>query len=139
MKKILITLMALMTLSCANQEIAESVPKKQPVKEFLARVTYYWPGDGGQVGTITATGRRAYCGRSVAVDPRVIPYGTEIYIPKMGKTLVAVDTGSAVKSRKASKAVGRNNIVIDVFCANRSEARRRIAKYPMFMKIQVKK
>lgn len=131
--------MTLMTLSCANQEPTEPVTKKRPIKEFIARVTYYWPGDGGQVGTITSTGRKAICGKSAAVDPKIIPYGSEIYIPEMGKTVVAVDTGSAVKSRKASKAVGRDNIVIDVFCANRSEARRRIAKYPMFMKIQIKK
>lgn len=131
--------MALVTLSCANQEIAESVPKKQPVKKLIARVTYYWPGDGGQVGTITSTGRKAVCGKSVAVDPKIIPYGSEIYIPKMGKTLVAVDTGAWVKSRRASKKLGRNNIVIDVFCANKSEAKRRIAKYPMFMEIQIKK
>ena len=77
--------------------------------------------------------------QSAAVDPKIIPYGSEIYIPRMGKVLEAVDTGSAVKSRTASKKLGRDNIVIDVFCASRADAMRRIKKYPMFMTIYVEK
>jgi 3D (Asp-Asp-Asp) domain-containing protein len=136
MKKLLILLMPLMA-SCAA--VSEEVVEEPKYIEKIARVTYYWPGNGGQVGRITSTGVRAECGKSAAVDPRVIPYHSKIHIPKMGKTLVAVDTGGAVKSRKASRRLGRDNIVIDIFCRNEAEARRRIREYPMFMKIKVEK
>lgn len=134
MQKIITLLLAsTLTLNAKDYEN----PEKFIVK--TARVTYYWPGNGGQVGTITATGKRAVCGQSAAVDPKIIPYGSEIYIPRMGKVLEAVDTGSAVKSRTASKKLGRDDIVIDVFCASRADAMRRIKKYPMFMTIYVEK
>jgi 3D (Asp-Asp-Asp) domain-containing protein len=107
--------------------------------EYLARVTYYWAGNGGQIGAKTATGKIARCGETVAVDPKIIPYGSVVKIPKMNKEMVAVDTGSAVKARTASKKLGRNNIVIDVFCANKKIAEERTKKYPMFMKIIVEK
>lgn len=125
MLKILITL-----LSLSSMVLAE---------EYLARVTYYWPGSGGQVGYQTATGKRAVCGQSIAVDPRIIPYGSRVRIPQMGVTARAVDTGSAVKARTASRKLGKNNIVIDVFCSSAAVARARIKRYPMFMKVIVEK
>ena len=123
--------------SCAA--ISEEVVEEPKYIVKTARVTYYWPGNGGQVGRITSTGVRAECGKSAAVDPKIIPYHSKIIIPEMGKTLVAVDTGAWVKSRKASRKLGRDNIVIDIFCRNEAEARRRIREYPMFMKIKVEK
>ena len=105
----------------------------------MARITYYWPGDGGQKGRQTSTGNTARGGKTAAVDPRIIPYGSKIHIPRMEKVFVAHDTGGAVKSRKASKKLGKNNIVIDIFCENRSKAREMIKRYPMFMKIKIEK
>jgi 3D (Asp-Asp-Asp) domain-containing protein len=131
----LITLLLALTLTLHGEDY------KNPEKfiEKKARITYYWPGNGGQVGTITATGKRAMCGKSAAVDPKIIPYGSEIHIPRMGKVLMAVDTGSAVKNRTASRRLGKDYIVIDVFCRSRAEAMRRIKQYPMFMMIYIKK
>jgi 3D (Asp-Asp-Asp) domain-containing protein len=136
MKKILILLIPLM-VSCAA--VSEETVDEPEYIEKVARVTYYWPGNGGQVGHRTSTGKKAECGKSAAVDPRIIPYGSRIHIPQMGKTVIAVDTGGAVKKRTASRRLGRNNIVIDIFCRNEAEARRRIREYPMFMKIKVEK
>lgn len=62
-------------------------------KEFYMLSTAYAPGAGA--GYITATGRRAGYG-IVAVDPRVIPLGTRLYIPGYGYA-IAADTGSAIK------------------------------------------
>ena len=56
--------------------------------------TAYLPSDGNGQG-ITATGTRAGYG-TVAVDPRVIPLGTRLYIPGYG-TALAADTGGAIK------------------------------------------
>lgn len=97
----------------------------------VARVTYYW----GCVNT--STGNKPVAGKTIAVDPKIIPYGSKIEIPQMGKTFTAQDTGGAVKSRLASKKHGRNNIVIDVFCYSEFQARQYIKKYPMFMPIKI--
>lgn len=100
--------------------------------EVLARVTYYWGC------TQTSTGNKPVCGKTIAVDPRIIPYGSKVIIPKMGKEFVAHDTGPAVKSKLASRKLGKPEvIVVDIFCKSRAEAQRRIKAYPMFMKIKI--
>lgn len=49
---------------------------------------------------ITFSGTRATAGRTVAVDPRVIPIGTPVYIDLKGVGWrIAEDTGGAVKGR----------------------------------------
>lgn len=48
-------------------------------KAISAKVTAYTPYDAGCTG-ITATGTKAGYG-TVAVDPRVIPLGSKVYIP----------------------------------------------------------
>ena len=47
---------------------------------------------------ITASGKRATEGRTIAVDPSVIPLGTTVYLN--GVPYVAEDTGSAIKGKK---------------------------------------
>lgn len=52
----------------------------------------------GKDDGITATGTKATAGRTIAVDPSIIPYGTEITIN--GHTYIAEDCGGAVKGNK---------------------------------------
>ncbi len=52
----------------------------------------------GKSDGITASGTKAKQGRTVAVDPRYIPYGTEIIID--GQTYIAEDCGGAIKCSK---------------------------------------
>lgn len=47
---------------------------------------------------ITASGTHAKVGRTVAVDPNIIPIGSLVYIPDIGWR-VAEDSGGAVKGR----------------------------------------
>ena len=49
--------------------------------------------------TITSTGTTPKWG-TIAVDPKVIPYGTKIYIPCFDEVFVAEDCGSAIKGNK---------------------------------------
>ena len=49
--------------------------------------------------SLTSTGQKPTWG-TIAVDPKVIPYGTKIYIPEFGKTFIANDTGGAIKGNK---------------------------------------
>jgi hypothetical protein len=89
----------------------------------LARVTAYWPGEDYYTNRrISATGARlrlGYC----AVDSRIIPYGSVVQIAGLGNYL-AVDTGTAVISRKAARESGhtreeRSAMVIDLFFPTR--------------------
>lgn len=61
-------------------------------------------GDG-----ITATGTKAASGRTIAVDPEVIPYGTTVIID--GRTYIAEDCGAAIKGNR-----------IDIFMNSHEEA-----------------
>ena len=56
-------------------------------------------GDG-----ITATGTQVTAGRSIAVDPKVIPYGTQVYIEGYGFR-IAEDCGGAIKRQHIDIAV----------------------------------
>lgn len=72
-------------------------------KKLTGTATAYTT-DRGDSGAWTATGRRAQVG-VVAVDPRVIPYGTKLWIVSAdGKIVygyaIAGDTGGAVRSGK---------------------------------------
>lgn len=57
----------------------------------------------------TSTGQKPVWG-TIAVDPKVIPYGTKVYIPKFGRTFIANNTGGAIKGNK-----------IDIFMNTKSE------------------
>lgn len=49
---------------------------------------------------ITATGTKPTEGRTIAVDPKVIPYGTKVYIPQFDRVFIAEDCGSAIKGNR---------------------------------------
>ena len=50
--------------------------------------------------TITSTGTRPVEGTTIAVDPKVIPYGTKVYIPEFNRVFIAEDCGSAIKGNR---------------------------------------
>jgi 3D (Asp-Asp-Asp) domain-containing protein len=113
-------------------------------QSVLARVTVYWAsgGRGSDRWTrrhICSTGQRLRAGHC-AVDPRRIPYGSKVTFPD--GTLLAVDTGSAVRSRKAARRSGRtalerNAIVIDRFFETKQEALSWARRNPYFMFVRV--
>lgn len=69
----------------------------EKVERRIMRVTAYTSRDRGMNGKgITANGEKAVEGRTIAADSS-IPFGTQIYIPELGKTYTVVDRGGAIK------------------------------------------
>ena len=113
-------------------------------QSLLARVTVYWAsgGRGSDRWTrrhVCSTGARLRVGHC-AVDPRRIPYGSRVTLPDA--TLVAVDTGSAVISRKAARRAGRtalerSAIVVDRFFETKQQALGWARRNSLFMSVRV--
>ncbi|MBQ7317312.1 MAG: G5 domain-containing protein [Phascolarctobacterium sp.] len=105
---------------------APSVKTKDGYRRFkqklVVQATAYWthdPVDASGTG-IAYDGTPAVPYKTIAVDPKVIPLQSQVYIPGIGQVR-ANDTGSAIKgkiidiamdSRKAAWNWGRRNIEI---------------------------
>lgn len=82
-----------------EQQAAEDAgPQMVSLGDF--RITAYCPCAKccGKSDGITATGTQATQGRTIAVDPNVIPYGTTVYID--GVEYIAEDCGGAIKGNR---------------------------------------
>ena len=75
------------------------------VKKKLTVKAYAYTGGG-----YTATGTKAKYG-TLAVDPKVIPYGTKVYIKELDKVFTAEDCGGGIKGNK-----------IDIFMGSETDA-----------------
>lgn len=124
---------------------AAQAPTRAREQSLLARVTVYWASGGRGSDRYTrqhksSTGLRLRHGHC-AVDPRKIPYGSQIIFPDR-TGLVAVDTGSAVRSRKAARRGGRtayekNAVVVDRFFETKRQALAWARRNPAFMTVRV--
>ena len=79
-------------------EPIETTTTEPPTKTMLVEATAYCSCDkccGEYADGITASGTVATAGRTIAVDPRHIPYGTEVIID--GVTFIAEDCGGTIK------------------------------------------
>lgn len=86
----------------ALQKELDEIKNWSSLGQFV--ITYYWPGED-KYGRLTSTGNIAKEGKTIAVDPTVIPYGSIIKIN--GNEYVAEDCGGAIKGNK-----------IDIFVEN---------------------
>jgi resuscitation-promoting factor RpfB len=77
----------------------------QCVATYSVWATYYTAASAG--GSTTATGSGVYKG-IIAVDPRVIPLGTRMYVPGYGYG-IAADTGGGVKGYLIDLAYGASD------------------------------
>ncbi len=88
-----------------NQYLKD-IAKKKDSKKIIVSATAY-AGDKS-----TSTLVKPKVGRTIATDPTVIPYGSRVYIPALGKTFIAEDCGGGIKGNR-----------IDIFMETEREAR----------------
>ena len=84
------------------QKQVDELSKWKALGQFT--ITYYWPGED-KYGNLTSTGVIAQEGKTIAVDPEIIPYGSIIKIN--GNEYLAEDCGGAIKGNR-----------IDIFVEN---------------------
>ena len=96
------------TLRKTQERFTEIMLEQQPdISEFPNRklgrfsLTWYSPLELGksEEKLRTSTGTRPKEGRTIAVDPRVIPYGSIVYIQGYGY-FIAEDCGGAIKENR---------------------------------------
>ena len=114
------------------------IPKtNNSFKVMTVRLTVYWAKGGGSDKDSSrfksSTGYTLKQGESIAVDPRIIPYTKEVIIPNVG-VVKAVDTGTAVKEKRASRG---KMPVIDVFFTHKKDAMYFAHRYPKVVKVAV--
>jgi 3D (Asp-Asp-Asp) domain-containing protein len=106
-------------------------------KEIKVRLTAYWARGSGtdswSAKRQSSTGATLKPNKSVAVDPRIIPYFSKLYIPNLGFRF-AHDTGTDVIRKKASH--GKYPIV-DIFFMTEKEAMRFVNNNPKIVKVAV--
>lgn len=115
-----------------------TLPTWAKEQTLLARITVYWPS-GSEPQVASYNGAKLHGGHC-AVDPKKIPYGSQVVFPDA--TCVAVDSGPAVISRLAARKAGRtpeqrNALVIDRYFASRKQALAWAAVNPHFMQVRV--
>lgn len=107
------------------QDLEEPAEPEEPALESLGeyKITHYcscpvccgvWAenrpvDENGQEIVYTASGARAEAGRTIAVDPDVIPLGSAVIIN--GQEYIAQDTGGAIQGQR-----------IDIYCGSHDEA-----------------
>lgn len=102
------------TLKEENKVLIEKVEANPFVKMTVVATGYSLVGDsqGSDGNPLTATGTYPTANKTIAVDPDVIPYGSEVFIPSTGQTYIAEDTGGAINGNR-----------IDIYFNHGDEAR----------------
>ena len=94
-KTVALLLLLASRLEASTIYLNKSLDRKTPKKVMMCRITAYWQSEDGWTKALkSASGKRLVSGKSCAVDPRLIPYGSNVIVE--GKRYVAHDTGTAV-------------------------------------------
>ena len=124
-------------ISNKDQMVDNFIKTNTPKKEIKVRLTAYWARgsdtDSWSAKRQSSTGATLKPNRSVAVDPRIIPYFSKLYIPNLGFRF-AHDTGTDVIRKKASH--GKYPIV-DIFFMTEKEAMRFVNNNPKIVKVAI--
>jgi 3D (Asp-Asp-Asp) domain-containing protein len=120
-----------------DQMVDNFIKANTAKKEIKVRLTAYWAKGSGtdswSAKRQSSTGATLKPNRSVAVDPKVIPYFSKLYIPNLGFRF-AHDTGTDVIRKKASHG---KYPVVDIFFMTEKEAMRFVNNNPKIVKVAV--
>ena len=120
-----------------DQMVDNFIKSNTPKKEIKVRLTAYWARgsdtDSWSAKRQSSTGATLKPNKSVAVDPRIIPYFSKLYIPNLGFRF-AHDTGTDVIRKKASHG---KYPVVDIFFMTEKEAMRFVNSNPKVVKVAV--
>ena len=120
-----------------DQMVDNFIKSNIPKKEIKVRLTAYWARgsdtDSWSAKRQSSTGATLKPNKSVAVDPRIIPYFSKLYIPNLGFRF-AHDTGTDVIRKKASHG---KYPVVDIFFMTEKEAMRFVNNNPKVVKVAV--
>ena len=120
-----------------DQMVDNFIKSNTPKKEIKVRLTAYWAKgsdtDSWSAKRQSSTGATLKPNKSVAVDPRIIPYFSKLYIPNLGFRF-AHDTGTDVIKKKASHG---QYPVVDIFFMTEKEAMRFVNNNPKIVKVAV--
>ena len=124
-------------ISNKDQMIDNFIKTNTPKKEIKVRLTAYWAKgsdtDSWSARRQSSTGATLKPNKSVAVDPKIIPYFSKLYIPNLGFRF-AHDTGTDVIRKKASHG---QYPVVDIFFLTEKEAMRFVNNNPKVVKVAV--
>ena len=120
-----------------DQMVDNFIKSNTPKKEIKVRLTAYWARgsdtDSWSAKRQSSTGATLKPNKSVAVDPRIIPYFSKLYIPNLGFRF-AHDTGTDVIRKKASHG---KYPVVDIFFMTEKEAMRFVNNNPKIVKVAI--
>ena len=120
-----------------DQMVDSFIKTNTPKKEIKVRLTAYWARGSGtdswSARRQSSTGATLKPNKSVAVDPKIIPYFSRVYIPHLGFRF-AHDTGTDVIRKKASHG---KYPVVDIFFMTEKEAMRFVNNNPKIVKVAV--
>ena len=120
-----------------DQMVDNFIKSNTAKKEIKVRLTAYWAKGSGtdswSAKRQSSTGATLKPNKSVAVDPKIIPYFSKLYIPNLGFRF-AHDTGTDVIRKKASHG---KYPVVDIFFMTEKEAMRFVNNNPKIVKVAV--
>ena len=120
-----------------DQMVDNFIKANTPKKEIKVRLTAYWARgsdtDSWSAKRQSSTGATLKPNKSVAVDPKIIPYFSKLYIPNLGFRF-AHDTGTDVIRKKASHG---KYPVVDIFFMTEKEAMRFVNTNPKVVKVAI--
>ena len=134
MKKLVIALAMLFSIPTLASNVMIEIQPKKPAKKLKVRLTAYWIGQDPDTSKFrSSTGYTLRSGRTCAVDPKIIPYGSTVIID--GKEFKAIDTGTAVIAKKASHG---KLPVVDLFYKTERQAMVALGNMPMHPWVEIR-
>lgn len=93
-KKVVQTVKSTQVISSSKNKVKTTYTSNEVARTLVVGATAYCNDP------ITFTGTKPVVGRTIAVDPNVIPLGSRVYIPEFNAVFIAEDTGGKIKGNR---------------------------------------